>query len=232
MAKEKKFDRIKNENYVNIAGWMIRELNLKGNELIIYAIIYGFTQAEDQVFNGGLEYLAQWTNSTQQGVHKNLKSLIDKELIVVRKVKTNKGQCCEYKATTSTKFNTPTSTKFNKGIKQSLSTPIKQSLSNNINNNNISNNINNKQLEKEFNQIWELYPRKVGKSPALAKYIKARKDGVEFETVKAGVENYARFVKGKNEKYIKHGSTWFNQKGWEDEYNVKPKLEGKGFLSG
>ena len=82
MAKEKKFDRIKNENYVNIAGWMIRELNLKGNELIIYAIIYGFTQAENQVFNGSLEYLSQWTNSSKQTVLTNLKSLLDKGLIV------------------------------------------------------------------------------------------------------------------------------------------------------
>ena len=41
-------DKIKNENYVLIQGWMINELKLKGNELLIYALIYGFSQAENQ----------------------------------------------------------------------------------------------------------------------------------------------------------------------------------------
>ena len=35
---------VKNENYLVIQGWMITELKLKGNELLIYAIIYGFSQ--------------------------------------------------------------------------------------------------------------------------------------------------------------------------------------------
>nr|DAI57620.1 MAG TPA: hypothetical protein [Caudoviricetes sp.] len=31
---------IKDENFTTIQGWMLNRLNLKGNELIIYAIIY------------------------------------------------------------------------------------------------------------------------------------------------------------------------------------------------
>lgn len=86
-------------------------------------------------------------------------------------------------------------------------------------------NTQNQQLVKEFEQIWKLYPRKVGKSPALQKYIKARQEGVEYKTIKDGVERYAEFVKGKDEKYIRHGKTWFNQKGWDDEYNIKRKTK-------
>ena len=84
---------------------------------------------------------------------------------------------------------------------------------------------NNNILEQEFEEIWQLYPRKVGKSPALQKYIKARQEGVEYKTIKDGVERYAEFVKGKDEKYIRHGKTWFNQKGWDDEYNIKRKTK-------
>ena len=69
--------KVKNENFVAIQGWMVTELGLKGNSLLIYAIIYGFSQAEGQVFTGSLQYLADWTNSTKQGVLKNLKKLID-----------------------------------------------------------------------------------------------------------------------------------------------------------
>lgn len=35
---------IRDSNYVVIQGWMITRLGLKGNELMIYAVIYGFTQ--------------------------------------------------------------------------------------------------------------------------------------------------------------------------------------------
>lgn len=86
-------------------------------------------------------------------------------------------------------------------------------------------NTQNQQLVKEFEEIWKLYPRKVGKSPALQKYIKARQEGVEYKTIKDGVKRYAEFVKGKDEKYIRHGKTWFNQKGWDDEYNIKRKTK-------
>ena len=49
---------VKNENFVVTHGWMINELNLKGNELAVYAIIYGFSQAENQFFTGTAQYLA------------------------------------------------------------------------------------------------------------------------------------------------------------------------------
>lgn len=74
--------KVNNENYVNIQGWMINELNLKSNELIVYAIIYGFTQKEGQVFNGGISYIADWINSTRQTAMNVIKSLEEKGLIL------------------------------------------------------------------------------------------------------------------------------------------------------
>ena len=64
--------KVNRQNYIALQGWMLTDLNLKGNELIIYACIFGFTQAENQSFNGSLQYLADWTNSTKQGVVKCL----------------------------------------------------------------------------------------------------------------------------------------------------------------
>jgi len=60
---------------------MVKDLHLKGNELLIYAIIYGFTQDGEHQFNGGQQYLAEWTNSTKTGVYKALKRLVEKGLI-------------------------------------------------------------------------------------------------------------------------------------------------------
>lgn len=142
-------NNIKNENYIVIQGFMVNELNLKGNELLIYAIIYGFSQLEGQEFNGTLQYLANWCNSTKQGVLKALKSLIDKGLIEKKENKINNISFILYH---TTKFNTikqsltGDETKFNEGIKQSLMGGIKQSLiNNNIDINNINNN-NNKYI--------------------------------------------------------------------------------------
>jgi hypothetical protein len=48
-----------NENYINILGWMINDLNLKGNELILYAIIYGFSQDGQSEYYGSQRYISK-----------------------------------------------------------------------------------------------------------------------------------------------------------------------------
>lgn len=128
---------INNENYVLIQGWMVNNLKLKGNELVIYAIIYGFSQTENQLYTGSLQYLANWTNSTKQGVIKCLKSLQKKGLIGKKEKIINGVKFCEYY---STKFNGVLN-KVEWGIKQSLIGGIKQSLPNNIVIDNIEDNI-------------------------------------------------------------------------------------------
>ena len=97
-----KESKVNAEQYIVLQGWMISELKLKGNELIIYACIYGFSQVENQVFNGGLQYLADWTNSTKQSVVKCIKSLVEKGFVVKTDKVINGVKFCEYHAT---KFN-------------------------------------------------------------------------------------------------------------------------------
>ena len=61
---------------------MRNSLNLKGNELLIYAIIFGFSQVENQYFTGSLNYLAEWTGiSSKTTVMTILNSLISKGLL-------------------------------------------------------------------------------------------------------------------------------------------------------
>lgn len=76
----------------------------------------------------------------------------------------------------------------------------------------------------EFETIWALYPNKKGKNDALKHYIKARKDGVSVETIEKGIRDYATECKNKKieKQFMKHGSTWFYGKGWEDEYDLTP----------
>lgn len=115
---------VRRENYLIVLGWMITDLNLKGNELLVYAIIYGFSQKENQSFEGSLQYLADWTNSTKQGVLKSLKSLEEKKLIKKEMVRYN---VYKYSAMLNKVYD---------NAKQSLTSDAKQSLTNNIGTNN------------------------------------------------------------------------------------------------
>ena len=64
---------------------MVNELNLKGAELMVYAIIYGFSQDGKTKYNGSRGYLAKWCNVTEREIGKVLKKLVEKELITKEK---------------------------------------------------------------------------------------------------------------------------------------------------
>ena len=75
-------------------------------------------------------------------------------------------------------------------------------------------------LVQEFENLWSIYPKKQGKTDAEKKYQKYRKEGTTYEEVLQGLENYNSYIKRKGieQRYIKNGSTWFNQKCWNDDY--------------
>lgn len=171
--------KVGSENYITIQGFMVTDLKLKGNELLIYACIYGFSQTENQLFTGSLQYLADWTNSTKQGVSKCLKSLVEKGLIVKNDRIINGVKFCEYYAT-----------KFNGGMKQSLTGyatkfngGMQQSLTNNIDiyNSNITKEIdikekesvNTKEKEKSIDEVIALQKEKL--QEPLREFVKMRK---------------------------------------------------------
>jgi predicted phage replisome organizer len=85
-------------------------------------------------------------------------------------------------------------------------------------------------LNEEFKQLWALYPNKKGKEKSLEKYIKYRLDGVSYEEVLQGIENYNKEIEAKHTpmNYIKMASTWFNQKCWEDTYDYTPITYSNG----
>lgn len=79
--------------------------------------------------------------------------------------------------------------------------------------------------EAEFADAWSLYPKKQGKENAFKAYVKARKEGIPEDTIFYGIHAYLNYIKLEKveDKYIKMGSTWFNQRCWEDDYSVKRK---------
>ena len=89
---------VKDENFIQISAWMINHLNLKGNELLIYGLIYGFSKDGNSVFRGSINYISSWLNISERAVIDNLKSLIEKKLITKKVIKGNGNNIlgCEY----------------------------------------------------------------------------------------------------------------------------------------
>lgn len=85
----------------------------------------------------------------------------------------------------------------------------------------------NVRLTSEFDEVWKLYPNKQGRETARCSYIKARKEGIGRETIENGVKRYVDYCKARSldKQYIKHGSTWFNKRCWNDDYEVEAKVE-------
>lgn len=52
--------KVREDNYFAVQGWMVTELKLKGNALMLYAIIYGFSQTTNTAFTGSVDYLCEW----------------------------------------------------------------------------------------------------------------------------------------------------------------------------
>lgn len=88
--------KVKRENFLTIQGWMLTDLKLKGNELLTYAIIYGFSQADGQYFDGSLQYVADWINGTKRTAINCLQSLTNKGFVTKKESFINGVKSCQY----------------------------------------------------------------------------------------------------------------------------------------
>ena len=88
---------MKNKNYITILGWMVNKLSLSGNDLICYAVIYGFSQ-DDNFWEGSQSYLSDWLGVSRRTVIDILKRLISNGLIAKQEYEVNNVKFCKYKA--------------------------------------------------------------------------------------------------------------------------------------
>lgn len=205
---------------------MISDLKLKGNELIIYACIYGFSQAENQVFSGSLQYLADWTNSTRQTVINSIKSLIDKGYIEKTDKIINGVKFCEYQS----KKLTGVVKNFDWGSQKSCMGGSQKSLPNNIA---IDNLFNNKEI---YIAVIDYLNSKAGthykaSNKTTQQHINARlAEGFTLDDFKRVVDNMWTDWHGTEwEKYLRP-STLFGTK-FENYLNRKPQNKGKNGIA-
>ena len=89
---------MKENNYITIPGFLRTRLDLKGSELIITAIIYGYSQDGNSWFMGKAEYIAEWAGVTDKNVLRSLKSLTEKGILEKKEMfVNNKAKRCYYR---------------------------------------------------------------------------------------------------------------------------------------
>lgn len=89
--------KIDNNNYFSVQAWMVNELNLRGVERDVFAIIYGYSQDKESDFHGSLEYLSQLTGYSRNSICTALKSLTDKQFIIKEEKTINNIKYCRYR---------------------------------------------------------------------------------------------------------------------------------------
>lgn len=85
-------------------------------------------------------------------------------------------------------------------------------------------------IEKEFEQLWALYPRKLGKSKALKKYQAWRKksNSNTYDVMKAYLDKYLKYIEINNlsPQFIIAGYKWFADR-FDDELDLsRPQNSG------
>lgn len=149
---------IKNENTYTVHGWMINDYNLSGNDLSTYAIIYGFSQEENNTFVCSLDYLSSWLCCTKKTAEKALFNLKEKGLIEQLVVGNNKYKKSEYRALRPENFTVVNSTivKNTTVTMEKITTANINNINNNIkesNNINIITKENNENLNRNDNLV-------------------------------------------------------------------------------
>jgi hypothetical protein len=171
------------DNYIVIQGWMVTELKLSGNNLLAYALIYGFSQDGNSEFTGSINYVCNWLNCSRPTAIKALKELCELKLIFKSENNINGVVFNRYK------ISLEGVKKLNGGSKETLHGGSKETLPNNTIINNTNNNIVNKiipktELQLAFDSYLEM--RKKIKKPATGKAIELVKN--KLKTLANGSE--------------------------------------------
>lgn len=90
--------KVKNEHYITIQEFMVNDLELSGNELIAYALIYGFSQDGESYFKGSLSYVAKWLNCSKATACTILNKLADDGFLEKKEKNVNGVRLCDYTA--------------------------------------------------------------------------------------------------------------------------------------
>lgn len=87
---------MKNNNYYVVHGWMINGMGLKGNPLLVFSVIFGFSQDGSSTYKGSLKYMQSSTNASKNTVMNSLIFLEENNFIIKKSEIRNNIKFNEY----------------------------------------------------------------------------------------------------------------------------------------
>ena len=215
--------------WYTISGWMGNILGLRGNDLICFAVIYGFSMDGESQFKGNLDYLTGCMFASQPTALLCLKKLLECNLILKEEKLINGKKHCYYATNViygDGEFEVVDSTKepLVMTTKEPLVMTTKEPLVKNNNNKelyNKKNKSNSNELPKddEFEEFWKIY-RNGSKQAALKAWNKL--PAKERDTAKSKVYEYLEYCK-RSGRTLKDTSSYLNQKGFNEDWLVVPE---------
>ena len=208
--------KLKDTNYITIQGWMISRLDLKGNELLVYALIHGFSQDGKNSYDLSFDYIMKWLNSSRSATAAALTSLLNKGLIG-KEIREVRGNVKKYNYWTivsregfesipenhqfefrtgekSTSTNSELVTSMNSELVTSMNSELNNSLNNNLNINSSSE--KNPAGQKEEEPFLNFIKKKFGSAHVFTKDFKKKLENhlQNNQISHAETENYLNFV--------------------------------------
>jgi hypothetical protein len=214
-------------NYLTIQGWMVSKLGLSGNDLLVFALIYGFSQDGETEFTGSINYITRWLNCSRPTAMKALRVLTEKSFICKSTVTMNGVSFNRYKVNlgvvkklyTLSKSDDLGSKETLQGVVKKLDGGSKETLPNNT----INTIIDNKEEIITFDEFWSMYGKSSDKKKCSEKF--ERLTDKELDKIKSNLPNY--ILSTPDVQFRKNPLTWLNGKCWEDEVTVPKQSVGQ-----
>lgn len=212
---------VKEDAFITILPFMVNDLKLKGNELLTFAIIHGFTMYGDGGwFTGSSSYIAEWCGCSKPTVFRCLKSLEEKGFIRRRETITNGVKLVDYQAKNFTRA----IKKLYRGDKETLSGGDKETLYQNIEYETIEETIDIKPDKKKPRNRYGEYQNVLLTDEDLEK-LKS-----EFpHDWQQRIENLSSYMSSTGKKYRNHLATirnWARRNG-EKREGYDPNRQGR-----
>ena len=110
-------------NYLVIPAFARTRLDLKGNELLVFSLIHGFSQDKNSRFTGSIAYICEWVGCSNITAMDTLKKLLTKNLII--KEEGVSGQPNRYRSNSFAIMQTPPVKNLDTPVKNLDTPPVK-----------------------------------------------------------------------------------------------------------
>lgn len=117
MCFDMEYKHIKDKHGFSIHGWMVREYNLTGNELMAFGLVFSLSQGKAGRYTGGIPFMSEFFGWASNTCRKHLRALVERGLVLEYRGDLDGVPFCHYSVPDSIMENHPSK---NEGYPQEI----------------------------------------------------------------------------------------------------------------